>query len=1077
MGKISDLEWSRQCFCNPNKRKDSAALFAYSHLSYRDQKKLINSIPPPFQKYLFIDNPLPVSYDSFFSKVNFVPHDEMIGLGCMVQQLMPYRKELNQFVILKNEYENDFLLGNYDRCASTLDQIDQICLSLWSLENRLLLKKVHEGTETALGYKDEIGDVASPLAKLMTTLLWSKVDANYSLSPIEQKLYLTLHSIGFSDQSSSFYIYKTLKYNGGHRYGDSMVFALMSSVIDIYEFVLDMIVHKAKEFSKEDLTQVRTMLSDLGKKIYDRRIEKLNEYSLFSKTIYEDKEHDDLLDNYNKGDFHQVATTAPNYLMQHACDIDAMDVFVKAWLFLNDKDNIPTYFFAKDSYAEQILQNLYFYLKKESTAQMAFARLSVISNQLSSLKVGNCLYEKLSSYEDVDYTLDKYVMYDTYSRFSGMDIISGDYDNAAIEGEIPLFLKQRAAVLAFNEMEKKRRDAILIKFYNNAFFCNPLIVSQINAKRLLERHDIILNFLDLDALETCVFYAITSAPRHMVYHFFKKYIKAQQSQIPSELLQDGEKVLSPLLECFFERVCTVDILKLYIKLFPTADIVLEERLKILTSLSKKSGEKRYLREITRIKRRQKTNKRVQELDQRMIFVDENAIKETELTDVEKQFYVYIQTENILETKQYMIEAEGFSVDDINKGPMKVKTEKVQYKRLLFRQMFLDIRRQFLTSYNNGLDFYLSTRIRHGTLLNQLRSAFEENDLITNKKNGVYKDNTVMVDRVLGLSGEQRGKVIEKLRDFSKEIDDYILHIKNDVIQVQAMDLPEQFPQAIFNYDRMIDERDITSLYIEKTSDIDDYVEFVEVIFAFLWEKTEALLEAMREYLDNVKSDLEAKIENLEHDVIAIIGENKRLDGFVDKAKKSIEGMAENVEKVKKWFYRGKCDDDDFQLRDVVDACKESVSIHRNFDFQLSIVDNSVTWIKGEYFRKVSDLFMIFFNNIIDYKNNVMIDLDNSVKIEENKNLIKITISNNLVESDIPKMEKYIEETRGKLGDPHYLQFASKEKGSGHFKAYNMIHNMLPSDNEAFTMSISEKRFEVRFKIDTTYIKTNENTNS
>lgn len=71
MGKISDLEWSKQCFYNPKTRKDVAALFAYSHLSYRDQKKLINSIPSPFQRYLFIDNPLPVSYDSFFFKSEF----------------------------------------------------------------------------------------------------------------------------------------------------------------------------------------------------------------------------------------------------------------------------------------------------------------------------------------------------------------------------------------------------------------------------------------------------------------------------------------------------------------------------------------------------------------------------------------------------------------------------------------------------------------------------------------------------------------------------------------------------------------------------------------------------------------------------------------------------------------------------------------------------------------------------------------------------------------------------------------------------------------------------------------------
>ena len=124
--------------------------------------------------------------------------------------------------------------------------------------------------------------------------------------------------------------------------------------------------------------------------------------------------------------------------------------------------------------------------------------------------------------------------------------------------------------------------------------------------------------------------------------------------------------------------------------------------------------------------------------------------------------------------------------------------------------------------------------------------------MTNKQDGAYKENSIIADRVLGLSGEQRAKVVERLKVFSKEIDDYILHIKDDIVQVQALDLPVQYPQAIFNYDVVITENDIALHYLDKMSQIDDYVEFVEVIFSYLWEKTEFLLEAMREFLDNVK---------------------------------------------------------------------------------------------------------------------------------------------------------------------------------------------------------------------------------
>lgn len=1075
MGKISNLEWARQCFYNPKLKRGTGAIFAYNHLSYRDQKKLKRAIPLPYQKYLYIENALPNSFHSFFTMVNFVPENELSGLGCLVQQLIPYRKEINNYVRLKEQYEVAFLLGEYVKCEGLLDEIDSICLSIWSLENRFLLKNCSEGTEDALKYKDEIAENSSPLATILMTLLWSKIEAKFSLAPLEQKLNLTLRSLGFSDQVSAFYKYKTLKEKEKYKYLDCIIFALMTSAIDMYEFVLDMIIARSDEFTDDDLSQVRTMLADLGKQIDDRRLDKLNAFWNFSPKSKDANTHIELLEFYKSGKYKQVQELAPSYISLFPDDFDIVDVYVKSCIFLGSKD-INTSFYPSKSYAEQITRHLFHYLKKDALTQMSFSRLEVIANQMSSLRIGNCLYEKLRIYEEPYSVLRKYELYDSFTEISGLDTIGDDYYQI-ISGYIPVFLKQKAFVLTYEKLEKEQKDSELIYLYNRAFFVNPLIISGINTKALQERHDKVLNILSLDPLETCVFYAVAGAPKHMIYHFFKKYIRAQKTQIPSDLVQEKAQNFTPLQETFFYMVCTQDILKLYIRMFPTSDSVLEERLKLLTNLSKIQGRNRYLAEITRIKRKQLTNKRVQDLDQRMIFVDENAIKDKELAEVEKQFHVYTETESTLETKQYMIEAEGISVDKINKGEMKVKTEKVIYKKLLFRQMFLDVRRLFLTSYNNGLDFYLSTRIRHGTLLTQLRSAFEENNLITNKQDGAYKDNSIIADRVLGLSGEQRNKVVERLKSFSKEIDDYILHIKDDIVQVQALDLPVQHPQAIFNYDYIITENDIALLYLDRVSQIDDYVEFIEVIFSYLWEKTEILLEAVREFLDKVKLSMAGRIITLENDIIGIVGENNRLDGFVEKSKNARDGMMQSVENVKKWFYRGKCDDDDFQIRDVVDACKESVSIHRNTTFTPTINDDSDTWIKGEYFRKISDLYLIFFNNILDYQNEAKIDTDCVVDICEDDNLINVTISNCLADSDVDKRKQYVEDMKLKLGNPKFYRYASKEKGSGHFKAHNMIHSMLPFDKGAFVLDVQDDRFIVKFKIDTTYIKADENLNS
>ena len=41
----------------------------------------------------------------------------------------------------------------------------------------------------------------------------------------------------------------------------------------------------------------------------------------------------------------------------------------------------------------------------------------------------------------------------------------------------------------------------------------------------------------------------------------------------------------------------------------------------------------------------------------------------------------------------------------------------------------------------------------------------------------------------------------------------------------------------------------------------------------------------------------------------------------------------------------------------------------------------------------------------------------------------------------------------------------------------MIHSMLPYDQSAFLLDVQDDKFIVKFKIDTTYIKADENPNS
>jgi len=77
-------------------------------------------------------------------------------------------------------------------------------------------------------------------------------------------------------------------------------------------------------------------------------------------------------------------------------------------------------------------------------------------------------------------------------------------------------------------------------------------------------------------------------------------------------------------------------------------------------------------------------------------------------------------------------------------------EKTKHVKELFEQLFMIIRDQFLFNPKYGLDIYLSTRIRHGTLVNRLRNHFEDNHLVTNKSNERYLPNVYWTENFFKL---------------------------------------------------------------------------------------------------------------------------------------------------------------------------------------------------------------------------------------------------------------------------------------------------------------------------------------
>lgn len=97
-----------------------------------------------------------------------------------------------------------------------------------------------------------------------------------------------------------------------------------------------------------------------------------------------------------------------------------------------------------------------------------------------------------------------------------------------------------------------------------------------------------------------------------------------------------------------------------------------------------------------------------------------------------------------------------------------------------------LRDRFLSDPKYGLDFFLSTRIRHGTLVNQIRHEFQAHNLVTNiGENNQYKDDEFWTNDMKLQDDEKKYYVRQCLKQFSASLDAYIFRLKDEVIQIKT----------------------------------------------------------------------------------------------------------------------------------------------------------------------------------------------------------------------------------------------------------------------------------------------------
>lgn len=79
-----------------------------------------------------------------FTYNNTLQDNDAFEYACFISTL--FSDKINRFVYLRNQYQRFFLLKRYEEAANTLQTIDnEICVSLWSCGQHMLLKELEQG--------------------------------------------------------------------------------------------------------------------------------------------------------------------------------------------------------------------------------------------------------------------------------------------------------------------------------------------------------------------------------------------------------------------------------------------------------------------------------------------------------------------------------------------------------------------------------------------------------------------------------------------------------------------------------------------------------------------------------------------------------------------------------------------------------------------------------------------------------------------------------------------------------------------------------------------------------------------
>lgn len=968
---------------------------------------------------------------------------------------------INDFIKDKKILENLLFNGQFDKAIDLLDQIDEnYSCSFWGIEIRLLIEKLS-------GISCKILNLNNP-AKVMTDLFKIKVDVREKGDRYKRKITDFISRSELKEDISTYIRYKMgIGFTLDVKSAQAILYFESNSIIDIFLTTQNLILNFNKvlttnKYLNNVFNEVTELIDDkafryFGDIVFERKVERLKKYSK-------------ILNHFENNDWGKFITefcaNKKEYISNiHLLYLYCISLIMDGVSYREIDDN--------GGVSDKVLKKVFLYLTDDSiTGDNDLQELDTLCRIFDCCYFGAELKYLFNRFFNPEYinsfsimnNEDTVELMEYYSNSSN-NLINVYYSN---RNEFTKEMLQRPLVANIDSLSYNAKNYVeMIKTYMFYYFylknSNYEEALNILIQKFVIGSEVVccLDITDINewiktkryeqeiSVQKLIYINTVETFRDQRTSAFLNFLETYNIYEPLKIL-DKEEIDLEYKKYFLDKICNIENLASIYSLFVKSDEVEDYRINIcktLMTLNDGEARNKLEEEINVIYRQRNKRQKLSKLDEGKLSVDFEAVNETTKGKIAELFNLY---KNTPEDEYELCESASLLSNEIQKLINKLGnfyvTNYVTKRSSIIKEMYEIYLKDFCFG-KNGLDIYLSTRIRHGAFSNQIQKVFSAH--------------SITKERFLFVEGE---KSTQLLNIFQK-----IENIINDIIQNKLkVNYENAESSAIFNYY----EADF-SFYEELSKKINETCNSSEKCLMVF---EDVIMEKTNKFLDSIKEDLLVKTKNnFSQTLDEILSKAKEVineEDYNDALEKSINDcnveLKEVIEKISGWFVISRDRSwPDFSFNELLELCGEiGKSLHLNFEDAEIHTNVDIDFnIKGKFFKDLNDIFVILQNNAFTHsgftnnKKSLKINID--VHVDDNSQ-IKICFRNNLninaldiktIDDNILKVNTYF--AKANYTDSHL----HKEGGTGLLRTINILFSILKI-GEKFVVNRNKDEFEV-----------------